>query len=202
MQDEMVIPNAKGLSVLTRPDDAKDVEQLLSGDMAAFRRIFRRYSPEVVALCKRILGSEQDAEDVAADVFFEVWSRRERFEPKRGTLRSYLLMLARSRSIDLYRSRARERKLVATPTEFVQQDLVSDAVTPDGDVSLSEFQASAREALTDLGDVEKSAIELAFFEGLSHSQIASRLDSPLGTVKSHIRRGPGKLKQKLQEWNS
>lgn len=184
-----------------RSDDLEFSEEFLAGDIEAFRRFFRTTSPEVVALCRRILGNVQDAEDVAADVFLEIWSHRDRFDSARGTLRSYVLMLARSRAIDLYRVKARERVHVAS-TQGQSVDCVGPDQTAIEDVSMKEFQMLASNALAELGETEKAAIELAFFQGLSHSQIASQLNSPLGTIKSNIRRGLSKLRQKLQEWES
>ena len=182
-----------------RPDDAEFCEELLQGNVEAFRQFFRKRSPEVVALCTRILGNPQDAEDVTADVFFEVWSKRDRFDATRGSLRTYVLMLARSRAIDLYRSKAKERS--RTEPTYQQTTVVDGANdTAERGIAMQELQHFASEAIGSLADQERNAIELSFYEGLSHSQIAARLDSPLGTVKSHIRRGLSKLRQKLSEW--
>ena len=181
-----------------RPDDAQLRNKLLAGDVDAFRQFFRERSPEVVAVCKHILGSLQDAEDVTADVFFEVWSNRERFDPNRGSLRTYLLLLARSRSIDRYRRKARENsRTESTPIEV---ETTGVDAAPHRDISIQEFHHVAKSAMNEIAEQERVAIELSFFEGLSHAQISSRLDVPLGTIKSHIRRGLSKLRQKLQEW--
>lgn len=185
----------------SRPDDAEFQERLLQGDIETFRTFFRQRSPEVIALCQNILGSVQDAEDVTAEVFFEMWSRRDRFDASRGSLRTYVLLLARSRAIDLYRSKAKVRDRVGVQTE-VTEAVANYERSPHRDASMQEFQVLASGALAEIDQQERTAIELAFFEGLSHSQIASRLDSPLGTVKSHIRRGLAKLRQKLQKWES
>lgn len=185
-----------------RPDDASFEDRWLRGDVEAFRLFFRNQSPEVVALCRRILGSVQDAEDVAADVFFEVWSRRDRYDPKRGNLRSYVLMLARCRAIDLYRSKARERSRTEPVPETSHREPSDSRPPMSYDVAMKEFQTLASNALGEISDSERTVIELAFYEGMSHAQIASKLDSPLGTVKSNIRRGLAKLRQKLHQWES
>lgn len=184
-----------------RPDDAEFRDKLLSGDIEAFRQFFRHRSPEVLALCRAILRNSQDAEDVTADVFFEVWMRRNKFDPTRGDLRSYVLMLARSRAIDLYRSKKKQQTRLTKilPADELQE---SDVHSPQVDLAQKELNGLAKSAIAQLNEAEKTAIELAFYEGLTHVQISNRLDSPLGTVKSHIRRGLAKLKLKLQEWGS
>lgn len=193
-----------GLSSVTGfcDEDKEFCSRLVAGDVEAFRQFFRERSPEVHALCKRILGSAQDAEDVTAEVFFEFWNRRERYDDARGTIRAYVLLLARSRAIDLYRSKAKERARLEPGESHSKQDLVETHQTVHRDMSMKEFQNHAKSALAEIGEKERVAIELAFYDGLSHAQIASQLDSPLGTVKSHIRRGLAKLKQKLQQWES
>jgi len=185
--------------VAKRSDDAQFCEDLRNGNVEAFRQFFRQRSPEVIALCEKILGNAQDAEDVAADVFLEIWRKRDRFDPARGSLRSYVLLLARSRSIDLYRRKAKERNHVVTDRQDIEEREDNDIVQT---AALDEFQTLAKNALAEIATSERTAIELAFYEGLSHAQIASRLESPLGTVKSHIRRGLAKLRQKLQHWES
>lgn len=184
-----------------RPDDAEFRDKLLSGDIEAFRQFFRQRSPEVLALCRCILRNSQDAEDVTSDVFLEIWTRRNQFDPTRGSLRSYVLMLARSRAIDLYRSKKKQqdRVLPKIPADELQESM---GQSPQADVAQKEFKTLAKSAIAELNEAEKEAIELAFYEGLTHAQISNRLDSPLGTVKSHIRRGLAKLKHKLAEWGS
>ncbi len=195
----------KACGVRRIEDDAEFLEKILEGDVDTFRLFFRERSPEVIALCKRILGSSQDAEDITADVFLEVWTRRERFDRNRGSLRTYVLLLARSRAIDLYRVKAKER-LRVEPADRASIESASrgHAVdeSPHADVSFKELQQNAQNALAEIGEHERTAIELAFYGGLSHAQIATKLDSPLGTVKSNIRRGLAKLKQKLKQWES
>ena len=184
-----------------RPDDAEFGEQLRRGSVEAFRQFFRKRSPEVIALCTRILGNAQDAEDVTADVFFEVWSKRDRFDASRGSLRTYVLMLARSRAIDLYRTKSKERSRSETVNDYTST-AVGDNLVAERSAAMNEFQHFAKAAIDSLGDQERVAIELSFYQGLSHAQIATQLDSPLGTVKSHIRRGLLKLREKLGAWES
>ena len=180
-------------------DDAELADQLVRGNTEAFRHLFRRYSAELIALCQRILGDRQDAEDVASEVFFELWAKRERYDASRATLRSYLMLLARTRSIDRHRS----RKRAGSPLSIYRPDDIETVDAADGDPSLaatsSELQQIAIDALQELTPLQRKTLDLAFFEGLSHAQIAIQIDLPLGTVKSHIRRGLARLRKALAD---
>ena len=175
-------------------DDYDDIflDRLLARDAEAFRVFFRRYAPDVMRVCLRVLRNRQDAEDVLSEVFLEIWNRFEQYDSDRGTLKAYISMIARSRAIDRLRSLSRS-----------PSTLLSLAATPDDDHPIStehvaaleeiESQDQAVNALQRLDASHRQVLELAFFEGLSHSQISSQLDVPLGTVKSIIRRGLAKL---------
>lgn len=166
-----------------------------------FRQFFRQHAAEVLALCHRILRNKQDAEDVASEVFFEMWTRRDRFDRTRSTPRTYLLLLARSRSIDRYRARGR-RRAVVTSSLSDSPELQTVGQTRFEQVSEQMIQVESEQravqALGQLQEPQRLALELAFFEGLSHAQIAAELELPLGTVKSHIRRGLLQLRRSLQ----
>ena len=182
-------------------DDYQLVTEIQRGNLEAFREFFRRRAPEAQAVCFRVLGDRQEAEDVVSEVFFELWSRRDRYDGSRGSPRSYLLMLARSRSIDRYRSQARS---ALRPHSMAEELTEGDAglagnEAPGEKLMRSEEQQQALTALRELEPSQRQTLELAFYEGLSHAQIASRLDMPLGTVKSHIRRGLARLRQKLEQ---
>ena len=170
-------------------DDVELFEQVLAGSIDAFRVFYRSFAPEALALCMRILRNRQEAEDVVSEVFFEMWSNREKYDRNRSNPRSYLLLLARSRSID------RLRKLKRTP----HMETSNDRLTAVSDVSPSQdpFHEEARFAIEKLEGIQRQTIELAFFEGLSHTEISELLSVPLGTIKSHIRRGLIKLRNIL-----
>lgn len=187
-----------------RLDDAEVFGRLLDGDVTSFREFFRRRSPEVLAICQRVLGNRQDAEDVTSEVFFELWSRRDRYDSSRGGPRSYLLLLAKSRAIDLYRSKSKTKMRMDRLKEEATEVGIgpSHQDSPERAASMTEFQRFATDAISELDPTQKTAMELAFYEGLSHAQIAARLDSPLGTVKSNIRRGLKKLQHRLKDWGT
>lgn len=169
-------------------------------DRGAFRELYDRFSPELLALCERILHQRAEAEDAVADVFWEVWHRRDRYDAKRGPARPYLVTLARSRAIDrLRRLASRPESGGDAPRRSTKEEhLPTAAPSPDETAVHNETRADIIAAIAALDDRQREAMELAYYEGLSHQQIAARLGSPLGTVKTHIRKGLLKLRHALQ----
>lgn len=182
-------------------DDEELSREILAGNLDAFRELFRRHAAEVLALSQRILGNRQDAEDVVSDVFFEMWRRRNKFDPLRASVRGFLLMMTRSRSIDRYRANMRSISSNAvTSGEF--RDVIEQTTSPPEKLLQLESQQFALAALRELDVAQRQVLELTFFEGLSHAQISSRLEIPLGTVKSHVRRGIAKLRSLMGDETS
>ncbi|MFA9480362.1 sigma-70 family RNA polymerase sigma factor [Phycisphaerales bacterium AB-hyl4] len=173
-------------------DEVIDVglmQGVVDRDEAALEQLFNRYRDAVYGMCLRILKNPSDAEETLVDVFMELWNRSERFDLERGKVSTYLLMLARSRAIDHLRSRASRRRLIShNGSEYLEQsgDLQND---PAEALSLAERRKMAHRALATLVPAQREAVHYAFFEGLSHREIAERLDLPLGTVKTRIRLG-------------
>jgi RNA polymerase sigma-70 factor (ECF subfamily) len=184
---------------------ADDVELLAAtgrGDRLAFRALYDRYAAELLALCQRILHERADAEDAVADVFWEVWQRRDRYDAARGGARAYLVTLARSRAIDRLRSQAarpeaRSNGVYRTPD---QDELTAYIRSPEETAADAELRLRVAEALASLDARQREAMELAYYGGLSHQQIADRLAAPLGTVKTHIRKGLNKLRFALKPY--
>jgi RNA polymerase sigma-70 factor (ECF subfamily) len=179
-------------------------EELLSavrlGDRAAFRAVFQRYAPEVLALCQQVLRQRADAEDALAEVFCEIWTRRQRYDSRRGSARSYLFTLARSRAIDRLRTLGSrpEIKVESEARTVPPEQLASAESTPPASAMQTEAKTRVATALAALDARQRTALELAYYEGLSHQQVAERLALPLGTVKSHIRKGLLKLRGALR----
>lgn len=170
------------------------------GDRAAFRALYDRFSSELLALCERILHHRADAEDAVADVFWEVWKRRERYDVTRGSARPYLMTLARSRAIDRLRSHAArpEQRAVSGRRVAEQDELTAPLPAPDESAVHGETKLRIVAAIAGLEANQRETMELSYYEGLSHQQIADRLGAPLGTVKTHIRKGLLKLRYALQ----
>jgi RNA polymerase sigma-70 factor (ECF subfamily) len=182
------------------PDGSELLAAVRLGDRAAFRALYDRFGSELLALCERILRQRADAEDTVAEVFWEVWKRRDRYDVMRGPARPYLMTLARSRAIDRLRSHsARPEVRADSGWRLHEQDSLAGSLpTPDETASHGETRIRIVAAIAELDARQREAMELAYYEGLSHQQIAERLGAPLGTVKTHIRRGLKKLRYALQ----
>ena len=187
------------------------MERIASGDESALSSFYDRYKGIVFALCLRVLKDRGEAEDVLVEVFFEVWDRASRFDPGRGSPRTYLLTLTRSRAIDRHRSRAaRGGPLVADAGQAATEGNAggSRGSTAGGDTGREAGPAAAavaresremiRGAVAELDEHQRMAVELAFFEGLTHREIAERLETPLGTIKSRVRLGLARLRDALE----
>jgi RNA polymerase sigma-70 factor (ECF subfamily) len=179
------------------PDgDAVLLERIAGGETAALEEFYDRYGGLVYAVCLRILRDASDAEEVLQEVFFEIWRRGDRYDPARANARVYLVHLTRSRALDrLRRIRRREeigRRGLAVPT------LDDEAGAPPLDQAVAaEERRRMRLALRSLPEAQRTAVMLSFFDGLSHSEIARELDTPLGTVKTRIRKGLVRLREIL-----
>lgn len=175
--------------------DSGIVSRLAAGDMRAAEELYDRYAGQVLALARRILRDDGDAEDVVQEVFSQAWRTAQRFETSRGTVAGWLLVMARTRSID----RLRARQARPDTRSNVLPDTLAAPGVPVSDLMLSEEQSvRIREALKSLPDAQRSALELAYYEGLTQSEIAQRLTEPLGTIKTRIRTALGTLRQRLR----
>jgi len=188
---------AISLSIMNPPppqDDAELVRRIAGGDGDALSKLFDLHSPVALGLLSRMLGARSEAEEVLQEAFLQVWTQADRYDPARSSARGWILMLARSRALDRLRRRvARQRR----EEESVEESNLS--IHPVGTERLeeSERRSQVSTALGVLSPEQRHCIELAFFEGLTHTQIAERLKAPLGTVKSRILLGMNKLRQAL-----
>ncbi len=188
-------------STASSADDFTLLDAIAAGDAAAMETFYNRYSAIVYALCARIVGDRMEAEDVLIDVFSQIWTRRAQFDAARGAPLTYLLTIARSRALDHRRSSRRGRAALAPLDDparavaAVATGAASDA--PDGRLLAEEDAHGVRAALAQLDESHRRAIELSFFDGLSHSQIAEKLRQPLGTIKTMIRQGLIQLRKRV-----
>lgn len=159
----------------------------------ALAEAFRRHSGAVFALARRVLNDAARAEEVVQEVFLRLWNAPERFDPGRGSLRSYLLAHAHGRAVDAVRSdssRRRREDRDALRASVAGYDLEREV----GDVIVAEH---VREAVGALAPGEREAIELAYFGGHTYREVAVILDQPEGTIKTRIRNGMLRLRQEL-----
>ncbi|HSV15593.1 MAG TPA: sigma-70 family RNA polymerase sigma factor [Tepidisphaeraceae bacterium] len=181
-------------------DDFALMQAIAAGDRAALERLYDRHSPLVLAVSRRVLKDAAEAEDVLTTVFFEVWSRADRFDASRGSPLSYLTTLARSRAIDRRRSRAARPVALSSENSAAENAaaMASTAPTPLQSSDINEQRQRIRAALAELEPAQREAIECSFYEGLSHSEIAEKLQKPLGTVKTYIRQGLIRLRDRIR----
>lgn len=159
------------------------------GDPAAVRECISRYAGRVRGVALRYLGPS-DADDAVQEVFIELWRSAGRFDPSQGSEPVFVMTVARRRCID------RRRKAGARPTPTALPDAVAEPARCDS-VAICEEAARARLALDELGPEQKRAIELSVCHGLTHEAVARTMSLPLGTVKSHIRRGLSRVRAAL-----
>jgi RNA polymerase sigma-70 factor (ECF subfamily) len=165
------------------------------GDHDGLAELYDRHGRLVYSLALRILRDTGDAEDVVQEVFSQAWRQASRYESTRGNVVAWLMNLTRSRAIDRIRGRRVRPQPVAGDVRDVD---VPDMAEPvDQQLALSSQAAVIRAAVDELSLLQRVAIELAFYEGLTHVDIAERLELPLGTVKTRIRQGLMTLKDRL-----
>jgi RNA polymerase sigma-70 factor, ECF subfamily len=179
--------------MLKQLSDSAVLAALREGHEQALGVLYDRYAQQVYSLAHRILGNAEEAEDITQDVFLTFW-QKDAYQSSRGSLKSFLLMVTRSRSIDRKRAQG-------TRYRFLQRwQRISEHETLPlfEEVVASEQSDQVRHALTALSEGEREILEIAYYEGLSQSEIAKRLNLPLGTVKTRSRQGLLKLRQRLQ----
>ncbi len=184
------------------PASTRELEALISrtgsGDAGAFATLYDQTSAIVFGLVLRIVGDRAEAEEVVQESFLQLWRRAASFDPSRGSPLAWITMTARSRAIDRIRSDASYRGAIAGLGEEGSKQPVGDsAADPEETASLRERHALVKRALAGLSDEQRQALELAFFRGLSHSEIARLTETPLGTIKSRIRAAVKKLEEVL-----
>lgn len=169
------------------------------GDVAAFEALYDRYSPALYALLLRILANPEDAQEVLQETFVKAWTNAKMFDAARGSEIAWLISIARSRGIDRLRSRKirNDRENDAGREISFRATSVESSTSADRAIQ-SQERLAVRGALAELPDAQRVALELAYFEGLSQSEIAARLGEPLGTVKTRMQLGMKKLRERLR----
>jgi RNA polymerase sigma-70 factor, ECF subfamily len=182
--------------LVLEPEWVSLVQAVAAGDQRALHSLYDRTHRIVFTLAMRITNSRETAEEVTLDVFHDVWRRASTYDAGNGTVVGWIMNQAQSRAIDRLRLEQRKKRVNPYPDE---PPPVAAANDPHQTFALGELRAALRNALTCLTPQERLAIETAFFSELSYSEAAARLNEPLGTVKTRIRSGLGKLRDALTD---
>jgi RNA polymerase sigma-70 factor (ECF subfamily) len=172
------------------------ITRIAAGDRDAFSRFYDLLAPIAFGVIRRVLRDPEAAADVLQDVFWQVWREAPQYDPKRGSPEAWLVMRAKTRAIDRLRSiRRRDRTFVGPVDESVARSADEPAENP---AVVAEDRSLVQTALAQLPEPQRRVIELAFFDGLTQSEIATRLGEPLGTVKTRARLGLERLRGALR----
>jgi len=180
-----------------RSADIRCIKEMAAGDASGLSAIYDRHSTAVYSLALRIVREESEAEDVVQEVFAQAWRQAGRYDARRGSVIAWLLIMTRTRAIDRLRMRQARPDRQSTPDPAVLEQLPAASADPASGMVAQEDAQRVRQALDALPLLQRMAIELAFFEGLTQSEIAERLEQPLGTVKTRIRLGLLKMRDAL-----
>jgi RNA polymerase sigma-70 factor (ECF subfamily) len=172
--------------------DQQALERMTRGEHDALAELYDRHARAIYSLAVRIVRDQSDAEDIVQEVFSQAWRQAARYDSARGNVAAWLLTLTRSRAIDRLRGR-RSRPWDASAGQELRA-LPDRGLAPDAAAASAEAVGLVRSALQALPLLERTALELAYFEGLTHTEVATRLEMPLGTVKTRIRQGLQRLR--------
>lgn len=192
-------PSRQDPAYTTRPtiavsgDDVSLVRQIAGGDESALAALYDRWAQPVYSVVAHLLNDADGAEDVVEETFWQVWQRASSYDASRGTVRTWILTIARSRALDRLRSRKRNREDVVADLGILRDP----APDPSQNVESTERRHLVYAALQELPEDQRRALDLAYFRGLSQSEIAEFLGEPLGTIKTRMRLGMQKLRDRL-----
>ena len=175
-----------------RATDAALIQKIVQRDESALAALYDRYASLLSSLLNRILRDTQASEEILQDVFFQLWRNAAQFDPARGSLPGWLAVIARNRAI----SRLRRHNPSAGGEELLETTVIVPANLENA-LAQQQLLSRVKSALENLPSEQRAAIELAYFEGLTHSEIASKTGDPLGTVKTRIRSAVESLKRNL-----
>jgi len=177
--------------------DALLLEQVAQGDQAAFSQLYDRLSGVLYSVAAKILMDPREAEDVLQDSFLQLWSQARTFDRRLGKPLGWAVMITRNKAIDRLRSSHRRSRLVEQMSQDPPPEL-AEALAPDDSAGSRESSDKVRVVVKQLPNDQRQAIEMAFFGGLTHGEIAAALGQPLGTIKARIRRGMLRLRDTLE----
>jgi RNA polymerase sigma-70 factor (ECF subfamily) len=183
------------------PSDATLMERLAARESQALEFLYDRYARPVYSLVLRIAQQPAAAEEIVQDVFLQLWRTAAQFQASRGPLQPWLFTMARNRALDFLRLKSEKQRRHEESFEFEPPPSASQPPAPQPELEIDQQRRAerVRALMTSLPEPQRRSIELAFFDGLSHSEIAAALNQPLGTVKSWIRSGLLNLRETLEK---
>lgn len=184
------------MAVATTPEDlAQLMSRVAGGDRGALRQLYDCTSAKLFGVCLRILSDREESEDVLQEVYVTIWRRADRFDAGRASVMTWVSTIARNRSID----RLRSRGMMAYAEPIEDHDLPDGGPSAEALLEAAGEEGRLHKCLSELDDRTENVIRTAFFGGVTYEALAQRLDTPLGTVKSWIRRGLARLKGCLEQ---
>jgi RNA polymerase sigma-70 factor (ECF subfamily) len=173
------------------------LQRVAAGDGGAVEEVLDRYGGLVWSLARRLTDNAAEAEDAVQEIFIDIWRSASRFDPSVASESTFIAMIARRRLIDRRRKRGRQRD-----THPLPERLASDARTGQEEVEISDEASRAADALEQIRPEQKKVLELSIYQGLTHDQISRKTGMPLGTVKTHARRGLIRVRELLKTTRS
>jgi RNA polymerase sigma-70 factor (ECF subfamily) len=205
MNDEYLLPGGSSAGAAARLDPitplsglAGLVEQMAQGRQDALARLYDETSSMLNGLLLRILEHPEDAEEVLLDVYMKAWKYAARYTDKRGSVQAWLMIMARNAAIDRIRQKRAQPKTLAFEPESTPEPESTEA-SPEEQTAERERRRRVQIVLNELPPEQREVVELAFFGGLTHAELAERLREPLGTIKSRIRMGLLRLRGLIEE---
>jgi len=190
-------PSSRSDSPVTSLDDKQLVRAIVDRDADAISELFDRFSGMLTALSLRILNDPADAEEILQETFLQVWNQAVRYDPKRSSVSTWLVLISRSRSID--RLRSRQVKLRTASAARQENPDIHTSPKGVGNVLMQERRRRLEEEMAKLPSEQRQVLELAFYGGMTQSEIAEQTRIPLGTVKTRTLLAMKKLRQALRE---
>ncbi len=189
-----------GLAYQSTDEEREWMKQIQSGNKLYLSKLYNRYNRVLYGMIYNVLRRKEESEDLLQEVFVQAWEKADLYDPARGTVYSFLVTMARNKAIDVTRSKSFKNQLKEDHVinDFTLE-LQHDNPNPHEEIELNERAVSVRKALAKLKEDEREVLYISYFHGLSQSEIAEKIDIPLGTVKYRMRQGMIKLRDMLAE---
>ena len=182
-------------------DDGALLQRIAAGDEHALGTLYDRWSPLVFSLCVHVLGDEDEAEEAVEETFWQAWRQAARYDTTRGAVSTWLTTIARSRALDRLRAKRRRQEDAMSDLSETKRAAVEETARrgddPANGAEVSERRGLVRQALLALPPEQREVLELAYFRGLSQTEIAEHTGQPLGTIKTRVRLAMEKLRDRL-----